>query len=857
MGIMSRLAAKGLLRNRRRTLLTVLGISVTVALLSCAFHFFASYQEMMRREIIGRTGLWHVQYGEVDEDAFEVIRSDENTAGWFVQQDAFAFVGGSTRLSVTELSPKVIPDLGLTLLSGRLPEKPGEVVVTRTYGKLYPLDTVFTLEAGRRLYQDEVPGSGDKVLHTDVTGTYVKTSDRTYTVVGVVEPVLNDYGFAPIADIYGVFNESVFRPGETVELYVENRQVWGGVESRALDLAERAGVGYTMNLDGSRQYNVGYNGELLMTYGVTNQQGSTDMIVWMVLVFILVVMAAGGALIYNAFAISVSERTRQLGMLASVGATRRQRRRLVYFEGLLQALAGILLGLLLGVGLSLGAVRVISGILSGLSFTQYDLELVVSPLALAATAAVGFVTVFLAVLVPAVRAGRMAPIDAIRQTRDVKLKRRQVKTGWLARRLLRFPEQLGLKNLRRNRKRYRVTVISLSVSVVLFLTATSYLFYAEKAIAMENIMPWYDVMVMSPKYLSELDIDGMEKSLSVTAENGIWLQNDWVEVPLSEGQYQPNFLDAKEWGSPDTKMVRFTLVVLEERSLNMFLQQAGLTARPAWNEGRPTAILINGGLTRTPDGRPMEVEYTFLQPGDTLALYNDADTRTPEDKGRVTVQLADVITVESGEIDWQDVFKAPCLLVTEEVLRTVLQDSRMPSSAMGLYTVKEHELFCKDVKEYKQNGSRFSPIDYAEMYEAQERMLLAVRIGAYGFVGLITLLCAINMFGTLSTGMNLRRRELAMLKSVGMTRGAVRRMLAFESVCYGLKTLAVGLPVSFAMDVLLYRLMQFGYVTRFSFPWTDFLIAAAAVLLLTWLFMLAAFRTVKKQNLVEELRLET
>ena len=615
-----------------------------------------------------------------------------------------------------------------------------------------------------------------------------------------------------------------------------------------------------MNLDGSRQYNVGYNGELLMTYGVTNQQGSTDMIVWMVLVFILVVMAAGGALIYNAFAISVSERTRQLGMLASVGATRRQRRRLVYFEGLLQALAGILLGLLLGIGLSFGAVRVISGILSGLSFTQYELELVMSPLALAATAAVGFVTVFLAVLVPAVRAGRMTPIDAIRQTRDVKLKRRQVKTGWLARRLLRFPEQLGLKNLRRNRKRYRITVISLSVSVVLFLTATSYLFYAEKAIAMENIMPSFDVMVQASGYLSELDIDGMEQSLSVPFESRAWTLSCNGNIYLKRSQYNDSYAEILETEPNETMPLGISICTAKEENLEQYLRQAGITERPAWNDGQPTAVLIDQTSMERSDGRLEEMRLTNLQPGDTLAVYNTLLEGTEKYYDpQLTVEIVAVTQMlpEDPVWDFSSFGGGLMLLVTEETQKAFVRETGNPYSAQGLYTVKEHEQFCEEVEAYKENDSRFGAVDYAEMYEAQERMLLAVRIGAYGFVGLITLLCAINMFGTLSTGMNLRRRELAMLKSVGMTRGAVRRMLAFESVCYGLKTLAVGLPVSFAMDVLLYRLMQFGYVTRFSFPWTDFLIAAAAVLLLTWLFMLAAFRTVKKQNLVEELRLET
>ena len=92
----------------------------------------------------------------------------------------------------------------------------------------------------------------------------------------------------------------------------------------------------------------------------------------------------------------------------------------------------------------------------------------------AAAALLAALTIFVSVWIPARQASKIMPIDAIRQSKEVRLTRKAVKTSRLTRALFGFEGEIALKNLKRNRKKYRATVLSLIISLVLFLTVSYY-----------------------------------------------------------------------------------------------------------------------------------------------------------------------------------------------------------------------------------------------------------------------------------------------------------------------------------------------------------------------------------------------
>lgn len=136
-------------------------------------------------------------------------------------------------------------------------------------------------------------------------------------------------------------------------------------------------------------------------------------------------------------------------------------------------------------------------------------------------------------------------------------------------------------------------------------------------------------------------------------------------------------------------------------------------------------------------------------------------------------------------------------------------------------------------------------------------MLMTVDIFAYGFIALISLIAAANVFNTISTGFLLRRREFAVLSSVGMTPKEMNRMLSYECVLYGLKALLYGLPVSLLVTWVIYRVVGSGMDTEFYVPATSIVVVIASVFLMVFSTMLYAKSKLRKANIIDSIRQES
>ena len=146
--------------------------------------------------------------------------------------------------------------------------------------------------------------------------------------------------------------------------------------------------------------------------------------------------------------------------------------------------------------------------------------------------------------------------------------------------------------------------------------------------------------------------------------------------------------------------------------------------------------------------------------------------------------------------------------------------------------------------------------DYAANAETNRNVITIIRVFAYGFIVLISLIAAANVFNTISTNISLRRREFAMLKSVGMTQKGFRRMMNCECLLYGSKALLLGLPVSCGITYLIYRAVTTAYETFFHLPWAAIGIAVLSVFLVVFATMIYAMRKAKKDNPIDALKNE-
>lgn len=176
------------------------------------------------------------------------------------------------------------------------------------------------------------------------------------------------------------------------------------------------------------------------------------------------------------------------------------------------------------------------------------------------------------------------------------------------------------------------------------------------------------------------------------------------------------------------------------------------------------------------------------------------------------------------------------------------------------FQADNHKQATLELQNFFKNESSYSASIASRVYdnraakESEMALLAIINIFSYGFITLITLIVVANVFNTISTNVQLRRKEFAMLKSVGMTKKGFDHMMNYECILYGIKGLFYGLPASVFLCYLMYRGMNQAMETRFSMPWVSVVIVCISVFLIIFASMLYSMSKIKKDNPIDALR---
>lgn len=589
-------------------------------------------------------------------------------------------------------------------------------------------------------------------------------------------------------------------------------------------------------------------------------------------VVLLCIIAAGSALlIVNSFSISLAQRRRTLGLLASVGATRAQKNAFVLYEAALVGLIGIPLGLAAGCGgldvtfaLLNRTVLANPYVQAWFSEGSFSLQLVVRPQVLLASAAAAAAVLLLSAWLPARRAARVSAMDAIRGAGEIRVKRRR---SGLIGRLFGPAGILAAKSAKRSYRRYLATVASLTISVVLLISASGLSLYLEKSFSLGHSH-------------TECQVEALLYTLATSEENDAWrqmlLHPDTPITSVTVAQeitYDRLTLSGAQLSSEQQALCRADTknsVWLGQDSFSMQphiqvvsdAQFRALAGRAAEPDGQNLdCVLVNGYIYRDPDGGYTEyADQTTLQAGDTLSW----DFNTMPITLRLTA-IADGDDLARVEEGWSlDTWGNPWQLrfvTSESAVEAVYQqfdathDTPSRRSYTFHYQTKDARALTAELESLPDTADNWVSVANREAEMAgQQALLLLMRVLLYGFVTLIGLICTANIANTVSTGIALRRREFAMLQSVGMTPRTLRHMVLLESVQYGIQALLWGLPLSLAALMLEWRMLRRSYRFAFLVPWGAVAAAVLGVFLLTAAVALPALHTLRRRTLVEELR---
>ncbi|MBR0134374.1 ABC transporter permease [Candidatus Saccharibacteria bacterium] len=604
---------------------------------------------------------------------------------------------------------------------------------------------------------------------------------------------------------------------------------------------------------------------------------------WVSFIFIGSMSIIAAFVIRNSFNISITERVRQFGMLASVGARPRQIRAMVYKEGLFIGLIAIPLGLLIGCAATLVVVGITNALIGFSDST--DMLFYIPAQAFGAITLAGIFIIFLSAASPAIVASRVSPIAALRNVQDIKVKAKKLKTSKLIEKMFGIGGVIAAKNLKRNRSKYRTTVISIVLSIAVFIGISSFMMYGHKAVELFNEDTGANVMVSA-------------------GDVGIF--NDIIEKFKVK-----RYAIYSSFGFADLNGEYYTgpmIKVMSNDEFERYAKQAGVSSSDYSN----VAILQDTLKGTDARGNTTLHRIAKYEPGDKITfsaakyvydenavvkcnpddLFRDKDSEeyTEEEltirekciNGEMDSKGADVYvnsdpqTIEITHI--ADFEPLGISMLLNDVRGTLYISENHPvAKAVSEFTYLDMMYIAdsglgKDIYNYlsdtstirnniekygEQKGVAYA-VNMEEAMKTVRNLILLFEIIIYGFIVVAALIGVTNIFNTITTNIALRAKEFAILKSVGMTEDEFNRMIRLESILYTTRSLLIGLPVGFLMSYGVYKLfdeaaMEFGWLI----PWGAVVISIVVVAALVAFIMHYSVRKIKKQNIIETIRKES
>lgn len=907
MNIFHRFTLASLKKNRVRTLVTVIGIMLSMALMTAVIEGANSGMQYLVRAETERVGAFHGYWREVEADKVsELARAEDvNKTAAFYRVGHAQVCDGEVKLTrylqIESMGAGLTDLVAVHLTAGRMPENEREIILPDRYveqvARVRVGDTL-TLSVGQRTLNGE-PIAAHKEYEENEELTDCR--ELTYTVVGIFEKLdtVIDNGYSPS---YIALTAGEATGPATVFFTLKHPARFYSVMKDNLN----AGIGYDWAAHSA-----------LLAYSGSFRNGVLTQLMYGLVTVLVVLIAFGSiSLIYNSFSISVSERTRQFGILKSVGATKKQIRGTVLYEALVLCGIAIPLGAgvgCAGIGITLYCLRdSFHLILSDTS--DVKMKLVVSWVGLGMAALLCLSIALISAWIPARRALSISPIQAIRQSTDIKISRREVKTSRLTQKLFGFEGMMASKNFKRNRKRYRSTVVSLFLSVTLFISAAAFCNYLKASVSSMTSKDSGADIVYHTYDLRENPDALLEKLCRANGvERGAYLATRYETLRLPDGTLTKSYLEifSDIMGSDTDGLYDMNLCAVSDAEFLRFTKAAGIDGERYLTSEEPMGLLYNRGSRYVRDAsdasgsRAKWTTYTLFAPSATVGTYEsrrirseidgysfiaqdkDGDGRylylSKEDKAvyRATgddaereaflnahakrISEAEAVQVLSfrlgGTVD------AVPLGMSEEKPFLIYPYSRI-AEATKIDPSEDRVSFCfeapahaaayADMKQILVDAGQMTSglYDNAEEIEAMRSTVTVVNVFSYGFIILISLIAVANVFNTISTSIALRRREFAMMKSVGLTTRGMHKMLNYECLIYGIKGLALGLPVSFLSTFAIWLVVGQAVEQPFMIPWAAVAIAVGSVFAVVFATMLYAGGKLRRDNPIDALKNE-
>lgn len=891
MKILNKLTVKNLKLNKSRTIVTIIGIMLSCALIMVVAGMAASAQQTMVNLQINMTGNYDLFVKGANKKIIDNAQANRNVKDIYIKQNlgcAYlpqAKFDTKPYINVVAFNEKSFTDcFNVTLKEGRLPQNGNELVLSQSVIENskadYKLGDTVALDLGKRVYAsgDEIP-LDDTDYFNDTNGTekLVDTHKKTYTVVGVFNKVSSSYFAADSnsasSSAFTLAEENADINDLFISFTSDGEKDYITTSGEILNLTgddfESLKNDFEVYLENGDFYEASINKDLLRYKGFALSDEYMRMLFSLAVIIIVIIAISSIFVIRNSFAISITEKTKLYGMLASIGATSKQIRHNVLFEGFVLGIIGIPAGILLGVGVIALLVVILNALLenmlNGISFV-YAVPWLVAVI----SAVMSAVIILFSTLSSAFRASRIAPITAIRGNNDIKInknKRKSYKAPKFIKKLFGVGGEIAYKNLKRSKKKYRTTVISIIVTVAMFISISTFIEYGMKITGDHFKNMPYNITVHANDKLSYDEYENIYKRIIADSDinSSIKTCENYYGNIVGLTDYYTEEAKAAELQGGDLAYV----FGVDNKSFKEYVTALGYNYDDVKDKalitndfkyynsdnilikGKEFDLPMNTVVKLYPNGNPSYTEDDIkeIQKTDPDFVYN------PDDYKSVDLVIYDTINKEvPGSIvsGIMSTLNEGSVLVSEDYFKKLFAEDNEYTSRVIVIDSAEPAQTVEYIKNLGIDGlDIYNLNDQKEMMNA---VVLIIAIFAYGFIIVISLIGITNVFNTINTNMRLRSKEFAMLKSIGMTKKEFNRMIRLESLFYGLKSLLIGVPLGLLGGYAIFKATGNTIMLDYSFPTMAVLISIVFVFFVVWLIMKISISKVNKQNIIETIR---
>lgn len=947
MNLMKKLTLKNLKLNRKRTIVTIVGIILATALLSALVTLVSSFQYSMIEYQKQKGGDFHVKFSGVKMSELSEFKNNRNIESTFETMGmGFAKLNGCKNEDKPYAYVMATDEAGFergcfNLIEGRMAKNEDEIVIPRhlkTNGRIdIKVGDEITLDIGKRYDSNTESVISENIAYEHEAETLADTVTKQYKVVGIMERPgygMEDYSaagytFVTYSDelaaidngtkseaseadttltVYSRYTQKALRNKDavTADIIGVDEKLFEKANDSSVEMSAEESDRFLKEMENAK-YDIYINGFLISYECVFPIDGTFKALFTVAAVVALIIILTSVYCIKNSFNISITEKIRQYGMLASVGATRRQIKSSVKTEAAMLGVVGIPVGTMSGILASLILVKVVNALSAG--WLNFALSFHTSLPALILAVILSIATIYFSATGSARRAAKVTPLEAIRNTKEIKIKSAKLKTPAIIGRIWGIGGVISYKNIKRNNKKYRTTVTSIVICSVTFIVISYFMSMAFSVVGMSYASVDYNIGInMSCKKdldiekLSEL-LSGIEGAEDYLVGAGYYFDVDKPEYTKEYGEYCGQLYDDSE----DVSQM-FLITVLDDKSYDKYASDAGIKNAAAgailvnkgtfdvYNEKSSKYVKEEMGLYKYKAGDTIRCGYNVYEDaadddnaveGDTESSTDDnnaveggTESGTEDNSGyvdeetinngvRKTVDVTIAGVTDKVPTCYNGYGNTSLLFMNQKGFESLWGDGKNGNeikpghASYSAYVVAENadkyqDTFEKETEgntEYSQISFYVSNLD-KEMRD-EKSLFTLLGVFAYGLIVVIALIGITNIINTLSTGMELRSREFATLRSIGMTDKQFAGMVRLESVFISVKALVIGVPLGILISYLLCVMMnRMDDAIIYELPYKAIILCIVVVIMLIYAIMKLSMTKLRHNNIIETIKNE-